>query len=230
MDIVKYLPLNTKFSIDVLIYDLRNGNIKYGLRKEVEIECIYNIRKIKLQLYFKEKFAEINESKIEQNDIRIKGLPVRNKRQLIVKGGNETSTNNLLSEKNKQSSDAKECKIYVPHKKFESLSINQIAKEIKWAPEILITILNRKGVLKNGNERVNYSEYDLIKHVIELRYRRIHRKLSKVDTKKLKRLKRKRLKGLKSPRLKSYSRNRRESVYDKMATYGVGKLISIRSK
>jgi hypothetical protein len=240
MDIVKYLPLNTKSSIDILICDLKSGQIERKIKKEVEIECICHIRKIKLQLYFKEKFAEILESKIEQNDIGAKRPPLKNEKKFIRKSGNIAFTYNSLSEKEKQSEVADEYIINVPHERLKSLSINQIANEIKWDADLLITILNRKGVLKSGIEKLNYSEYELIKHVIELRFRKIQRKLSNPDTlrklsnivtiKKSKRLKKKRMKRSKPFQSESQPRNKSESVYDRMAKYGVGKLIYIRSK
>lgn len=54
MELTKYLPLNTKESIDLLINDLQSRIMRYVSIRQAEINCLCEIRKTKLQLYFKE--------------------------------------------------------------------------------------------------------------------------------------------------------------------------------
>src|SRR5690606_10196329 len=46
---------------------LKSGKLKYSSSKQMEINCLYEIRKIKLQLYFKEKIAENSDLKNSLN-------------------------------------------------------------------------------------------------------------------------------------------------------------------
>ena len=59
MNLETYKPFNSLESIDKLINDLRFGKITYNSKVLFEIEVIKAIRKIKVQLYFKEQFYHL---------------------------------------------------------------------------------------------------------------------------------------------------------------------------
>lgn len=59
MNLDLYKPFNCIESIDKLIKDLRSGKLKYDNKALFEATVLLEIRKIKIQIYFKEKFEHL---------------------------------------------------------------------------------------------------------------------------------------------------------------------------
>ena len=232
LNLNQYQPLNTKESIDRLFGDLQNGKLKYSSPQQAEIDCLCEIRKINLQIYFKERFAK---------------LPVLDRRK--PKKITSKKIENLkeeIREETKQSIEKKQKKnkpfsvieslpsIAVPHDIFKEFTIGKLAGELNWNVSILLAIFKQKGIVKKESQFISDAEYDLIEGVVESRYKSkfIDRTKSNPHPKKLssKKSKRKKRRIGQVGKVKFGSGKKRESVYDKMATYGVGKIIYIRSK
>ena len=56
MELQDFSPLNTKDAVDKLLMHLQTKHLNYIVSSNIETKIMFNIRKLKLQLYFKEKY------------------------------------------------------------------------------------------------------------------------------------------------------------------------------
>lgn len=61
MDLSPYLPLNSQKAVDSLLQGVREGIITYSSRKNFEVSVMLQIKKVKLQHYFKENITDLPE-------------------------------------------------------------------------------------------------------------------------------------------------------------------------
>lgn len=98
------------------------------------------------------------------------------------------------------------------------LVICDLAKYLEVTDNFLLTILKQNGVEKEKDDRLEINEYALIKGFIFSRVKGLKRK-NKQEKEIFKPI----IKKSKKP-----SRGKTKPVYDKLATYGLGKIIYIR--
>jgi hypothetical protein len=100
-------------------------------------------------------------------------------------------------------------------------SISQLAAKLEWRPEHLIRLLEQRRIHNKEDDELTSEEFDLIGEMIKARYKGVIR--NKTKSYKVKNT---------GKRVKRNAINITydNSVYGKMALYGVGKIIYIRSK
>jgi hypothetical protein len=241
MNLSQYQPLNSKESIDRLISDLQNRKLKYSSPQQAEIDCLCEIRKIKLQLYFKEQiagFSDLHKTEVLINDKKNhshkeninKPVPKKkkkfpNEKKILVLDDKGSSV--IPAEKNSKSKKKKRKKEIVSrevvaHEKYALMTMSELSGELNWRPAVMLKILHYKGIEKNELEILNPDEYSLVKDIIYHRIIQLRRQQKEeewiFEFSKVK----------KESKLQ-FSANR-SGVWNEISKYGLGKLIYIRSK
>lgn len=122
--IEKHRPLNSTEAIDALVSDLESNGIPYSNKLEVEI--LFEISKLKIQIYFKEHIRTLSRVSSEKFDIQsiLKATPIHSKvslplsKPIRVNNGNKT-----LKGTKKQKNKKKETK-NIPTNTYAPVVIN----------------------------------------------------------------------------------------------------------
>ncbi len=219
MNLNQYQPLNTKELINKLIDDLRNGKLKYTSSQQAEIDCLCEIRKIKLQLYFKERFTELQE--VETPKLQIEK---RHKNVIPPKQPKEHKTENSKLINKATSKKTK----YL--ERFYDKEIKLVAEILNISPDYLLRLLEQKQIYKKPEDKLSDREVEVIGEFILSRKKALHRK-HKEEVVLKRSIENPSASDLKKAKMgRSGGTSKSESVFDKASKYGVGKIIYIRSK
>lgn len=121
----KYLPINTKEKVDLILSDLVKNNTLFLQ----ETDILMNIRKLKIQLYFKEEFSRIKDS-IHQIEKLTSNPPSKKKKsKKVPKEKNQENIHFIWS--------------------ISGLNISEIASKLEKSERLMVSLFKQRILNKS---------------------------------------------------------------------------------
>lgn len=187
-----YKPFNCIESIDKLIKDLQKGKLEYSDKALFEGMVLQEIRKIKIQIYFKEQFenlptistnTNINSKIFVKKDLK-RNIGRTSPNGIILKPDYEKNSNspsrkrvNIKSESSQNNNPTIQTKILLKYESGKSSnksnvnykikSIQYYSEKLKCSTKQIIGILKGKGIVKTEEDSLSSKELNIVKSFIE---------------------------------------------------------------
>lgn len=171
MILTKYIPINTTEKVDQLIEDALKIPIERDLA-QFELNVLLQIKKVKIQLYFKEALKKkanlfiVNKAKVtkEEKTLRFKNVPIKPRREKKVKKTKPV----------KQPKKVKTEKKYLElsPEKLIGLTLRVVARDSRTGVDELIAIIktNYPKTIINGSTILTKEKYELVAALIDKSY------------------------------------------------------------